>query len=49
MGLFSTIFDLATLPVEIVKDVITLGGTITEEEESYTRKKMEEIDDDLKN
>lgn len=43
MRLFKTIFDIVTLPVEIAKDVITLnqGG--------FTRKRIDEIDDDIEN
>ena len=47
MKLFKTIFDIVTLPVEIVKDVVTLGGTVTERNKSYTRERIEELDEDL--
>ena len=47
MKLFETIFDLITLPIEIVKDLVTLGGTATEEEKTYTRQRIEKLDEDL--
>lgn len=30
------IIDLAVTPIEVVKDVATLGGSLTEKENSYT-------------
>lgn len=35
--------DVATLPVEVAKDVITGGGIVTEEDESYTIKRLKEL------
>ena len=49
MKLFETIWDLATLPIEVVKDIVTLGGTATEEDKSYTHQRIEKLDDDLEN
>lgn len=31
------------LPVEVVKDVATLGGSLTDEDEPYTVKRLENI------
>ena len=40
-------FDVVTSPVALVKDVATLGGTITGERKSYTEKQLRKIGDDL--
>lgn len=41
-----TLVNVAELPVEVVKDVLTLGGTMTDRDESYTREHLEKIADD---
>lgn len=50
MGLFGSLLkltvDVATTPVAIVKDVVTLGGSITDEK-SAVKKKIEQLDEDL--
>lgn len=50
MGLFASIvklgLDVATTPIAVVKDVVTLGG-ITTETESAIKQKIEQIDEDL--
>lgn len=47
MGLFSAIvkttINVATLPVALAKDTLTLGGTLTEKDKTYTEKKLEQI------
>jgi hypothetical protein len=47
MGLFSAIIktaiNVATLPVDIVKDAITLGGISTEQDKPYTAQKLDQI------
>ena len=51
MGLFGkllkTTFDVVTLPVDIVKDVATMGGVLTDENKPYTAKKFERLGDDM--
>jgi len=51
MGLFDkllkTTFDVVTLPVDIVKDVATMGGVLTDENKPYTAQKFERLGDDL--
>ena len=47
MKIFKTLFDIATLPVEVAKDIITLGGTATERKKTYTRERFEKLDNDL--
>ena len=47
MGLFSAMVkvavDMATLPVDLVKDVVTLGGISTDNGGSYVAEKLEQI------
>lgn len=47
MGLFGsllkTAIDVATLPIDVAKDVVTFGGTFTDKEEPYTVRKSKEI------
>lgn len=51
MGLFGkllkTTIDIATTPIDIVKDVATLGGSLTDEDKPYTQKKLERLGNDL--
>jgi hypothetical protein len=46
MGLFSAIvktaINVATLPVAVVKDVATLGGTLTDQDKTYTEQKIDQ-------
>lgn len=44
--LIKTSIDLVTLPVDVVKDVVTLGGAATDEE-SAIKKKLERLGDDV--
>lgn len=47
MGLFGKItqgiIDVALTPVDIVKDVTTLGGVLTDEDEPYTLQKLKKL------
>lgn len=47
MGLFgklvSTAINVATLPVAVAKDVVTLGGVASGKRQSYTADKLEQI------
>lgn len=51
MGFFSsltkTILDVAVLPVEVAKDVVTLGGTLTDEREPYTVQRLKKANKDM--
>ena len=58
MGLFGSIlktgFDVVTSPIEVAKDVVTMGGVCVGEDETYTGKRLkrlaketEEIDEEL--
>jgi len=50
MGLFgkllSIALDIVETPIAIVKDVATLGGTLTDETKPHTQQKLEELGDD---
>ena len=41
--LVKTAVNVAILPVEVVKDVVTLGGVVTEQQKSYTMRQLEKI------
>ena len=47
MGIFSaivkTVIETATLPVAVVKDVVTLGGDSIDGGDCYTTKKVKQI------
>ena len=47
MKIFESIWDLAMLPIEVVKDIVTLGGTATEEDEPYTKQRLKKLDEDI--
>ena len=47
MKLFNTLFDLATLPIEVAKDIVTLGGAATDRRKSYIQERIEKLDNDL--
>lgn len=53
MGLFNDIFegaiDLATAPIEVAKDIVTLGGTVNGQDKSYTQKRLLKLKDDAEN
>jgi hypothetical protein len=42
--LFEAVVDIATLPVSIAKDVVTLGNF---GDETYTKRKVEKISEEL--
>lgn len=46
--LFKAVFQtVIELPIAVVKDVFTLAGTATDQDEPYTKQKVEEIAEDL--
>lgn len=45
--ILKTGLDVVTTPIDVVKDVATLGGTLTGEPQTYTGKKLERLGDDL--
>lgn len=50
MGLFGSILkagiNVVTAPIEVVKDVVTVGGLATDQKKSYTQQRLEELADD---
>ncbi len=44
--LLKTGLDVVTTPIEVIKDVATLGGAITDEDEPYTMKRLKRLADD---
>jgi hypothetical protein len=44
--LLKTTINIATLPVSMVKDVATMGGALTDKEQSYTNRKLKKINKD---
>ena len=52
MGLFgklvATAVNVATIPVAVAKDVVTLGGVATEQPEPYLVQKLKQIKDEAK-
>jgi hypothetical protein len=45
--LTKTLIHTATTPIEIAKDVVTLGGVINEEDEPYTVQKIKKVLEDI--
>jgi len=43
---FRVLLDVVEVPVAVVKDVATLGGTLTDRGETYTSAKIEEAGKD---
>jgi hypothetical protein len=41
-----TLVNVVELPVEVIKDAVTLGGVVTEQDKSYTRQQLEKIAED---
>jgi hypothetical protein len=46
-GLIKMGLDIIATPVAVVKDIATLGGTLTDKDKPYTQKKLEDIGDDF--
>lgn len=44
--LLKTAFDVATVPVDIIKDVATLGGSVLGNDRTFTGKKLSQLGDD---
>ena len=45
--LLKTTIHVVTLPVDIIKDVATMGGSLTDEDKPYTAQKFQRLGDDL--
>jgi len=49
MGLFDAISEMVKLPFDIAKDVVTMGGALTEEDKPSTVKRLEKSYEELDN
>ena len=47
-ALLKTTIHVATTPLEVVKDVVTMGGVLTEQDEPYTVRRAKKLVDDVK-
>lgn len=49
MGFFTAMYDIIVeVPIAVIKDIATIGGIATGEEQTYTRSVVEKIDEDIK-
>lgn len=50
MGIFGKlgklVLDVVETPIAIIKDVATLGGSITDQDKPYTAQKLDDLQDD---
>lgn len=44
--LIRTVVNTALLPVAVAKDIVTLGGTLTDDDSSATREAIERLKDE---
>lgn len=44
----ATVVNVVTAPIAVVKDVVTLGGTLTENGKSYTEEHIDKTIQDIK-
>lgn len=43
-----TVTNVAVMPVAVAKDVLTLGGAATDQNESYTAQQIEKLKDEAR-
>lgn len=46
-SLLKTVVEVVELPIAAIKDVATLGGSITDQDTPYTAQKIEDIGKDV--
>ncbi len=46
-SLTKTVLDVATSPIDLAKDIVTLGGVLTDKDEPATLKKLKKIVKDI--
>jgi hypothetical protein len=44
--ILKTGFDIVTTPIDVVKDVASMGGVLTDQRESYTTQKLKRLHND---
>lgn len=42
-----TTIHIATTPIDVAKDIVTMGGALTDQDRPYTSQKVRRIADDL--
>ena len=47
MSLFKALQKSIWIPAEIIKDIVTLGGVITEAPKPYTLQRLEDIQEEI--
>jgi hypothetical protein len=51
MSIFGKVFklglDVVTSPIEVAKDIVTLGGALTDQDKPYTFKRLERMNEDI--
>ena len=47
MGLLNLLSDIVTTPIAIVKDIVTMGGELNDQDQTYTGKKIDKILEDI--
>jgi hypothetical protein len=45
--ILKTGFDLVTAPIDVAKDVLTLGGNLNDQNQTYTGRKLKRLGRDL--
>lgn len=45
--ILKTGFDVVTAPLDVAKDIVTMGGALVDKDEPYTVSKLKQIVDDL--
>lgn len=46
-SILKTVVAVATSPIDLAMDVVTLGGALTEQGETYILRKLQKIVDDI--
>jgi len=44
---FKTLIHTATTPLDVAKDIVTMGGVMTDKEKPYTAEKLSKILEDI--
>lgn len=45
--ILKTGFDVVTTPIAIAKDVVTMGGALTDQPKPYTAQKLDQLEKDI--
>lgn len=47
MGILKTLVDVATIPVAVAADIVTLGGVMTDRDNTYTGDNLRAVASDI--